>query len=303
MADTLVARVTGRNPLERPVDVALQVVLPAELLTGAPGAPDDGGRWRGDDVAHVDGVGPVPGPWVRALVAEASLDLQARVFVRQLYSGPHGGLVAAASKARLAPAGLADLVRIRDGSCRTPWCGAPIRHIDHVQAWDDGGPTQVENLQGLCERCNHARQALGWTARSGVDAPGRDGHAPDQQLPGRHEVQVRTPSGHRYSSVAPPLPGHHPVPPLPAAQPAPALPAAQTAPPLPGQEAAPPSLGLEAAPPLPGSGVPLGAPDGPYEAGEDVGPSLVVGIAVEPGSDGEFDIEATRRVLRLLEAA
>ncbi|MDQ6755169.1 MAG: hypothetical protein M3017_17645, partial [Actinomycetota bacterium] len=47
--------------------------------------------------------------------------------------------------------------------------------------------------QGLCERCNQAKEAPGWSSRP---RPGP-----------RHTVETRTPTGHTYRSTAPPLPG------------------------------------------------------------------------------------------------
>ncbi len=182
MADTLVARCTGRDPHEGPCDLALQVVLTDATLLAQDNTP-----------GHLPGVGPVPAPWVRQLVHDASVDATTRVFVRQLYAGPHGGLVALSSQARCAPDGLAALVRLRDDSCRTPWCDAPIRQVDHIQPWADDGPTTAHNLQGLCERCNHARQAPGWQGRS---HPGSDPHV----------VTLTTPTGHSYAATAPPVP-------------------------------------------------------------------------------------------------
>ena len=85
--------------------------------------------------------------------------------------------------------GIARLVRLRDRVCRTPWCDAPVRHVDHVQAHQDGGPTSETNGQGLCESCNHAKHAAGWHSRI---RPGR-----------RHEMETTTPTGHTYRSRAP----------------------------------------------------------------------------------------------------
>ncbi len=63
------------------------------------------------------------------------------------------------SASRYFPDGLADLIRLRDRHCQTPWCDAPIREIDHITPWTNGGPTTYTNGQGLCTRCNHAKQA------------------------------------------------------------------------------------------------------------------------------------------------
>ncbi|MGN6440817.1 MAG: hypothetical protein ACTHL6_02825, partial [Arthrobacter sp.] len=62
-----------------------------------------------------------------------------------------------------------------------------------VIAWHNGGPTTAANGQGLCEACNHTKEAPGWTAKP-VPGP-------------RHTVATTTPTGHTYHSTAPPLPG------------------------------------------------------------------------------------------------
>ncbi|WP_404321972.1 HNH endonuclease [Arthrobacter luteolus] len=87
------------------------------------------------------------------------------VMLRRLYLDPVSGeLAAMESRARAFPPGLARLIRTRDQTCRTPWCDAPIRHIDHIQPHAEGGPTTYTNGQGLCEACNHAKQAPGWNS-------------------------------------------------------------------------------------------------------------------------------------------
>lgn len=94
------------------------------------------------------------------------------------------------SRRRIFPRGLVDLLVARDQTCRTPWCDAPIRHIDHIVPAAGGGSTSAANGQGLCEACNYAKQALGWRARPG---PGGAGEV----------VETWTPTGHRYTSRPP----------------------------------------------------------------------------------------------------
>lgn len=156
-----------------------------------------------DDAAHLDGYGPIPADLARDLVATGlELDAEAGAWLRSVYAGAHGGLTGVESKSRLVPTGLARLIRLRDGSvCRTPWCDAPVRHIDHVQGVEHGGQTREPNLQGLCASCNYAKQAPGWEASSS--------HPPGE----RHRVVTTTPTGHSYTSTAPPLPTPHTAPP------------------------------------------------------------------------------------------
>ncbi|GAA2134040.1 HNH endonuclease [Nocardioides bigeumensis] len=174
MADTLVERVTGQTTAAA-VPLQVHLVVPDTVLLG-----------DREEAAEVDGYGPVPAELARRLVAGSPEHTE----LRRLYASPTTGqLVAMDSRARTFPDGLARFIRLRDRVCRTPWCDAPVRHIDHVQDHADGGPTSAANGEGLCESCNHAKQAAGWHARA---RPGP-----------RHTVQVTTPTGHTYRSKAP----------------------------------------------------------------------------------------------------
>ncbi|HET7723198.1 MAG TPA: DUF222 domain-containing protein [Propionibacteriaceae bacterium] len=152
MADTLVTRLTGQESAEA-VPVAVHLVMPADSFFLQDCEP-----------VRIVGHGPIPAELARRLVTAAP---SVRSWVRRLYADAAEHLVSADSRARFFPAGLAELIRIRDDTCATPWCDAPIRHLDHIQPWADGGPTTLENGQGLCERCNHDRQATRWEGRSG----------------------------------------------------------------------------------------------------------------------------------------
>lgn len=83
----------------------------------------------------------------------------ARVYLRRLYTNPQTGqLTARDSRRRLFPPHLRAVIISRDQYCRTPWCGAPVRHVDHRIRWADGGHTTLDNGQGLCAHCNLARE-------------------------------------------------------------------------------------------------------------------------------------------------
>ena len=142
MADTLVARVTGR-PAGTPEPVAVNLVLSDETLLGGDNTP-----------AVVEGYGPIPAGVARSLVDAAVTDDRSRATLRRLYRHPRSGaLVAMESQSRCFPRGLAKFIGLRDLSCRTPYCDAPIRHRDHAQPRNRGGPTSARNGLGMCERC------------------------------------------------------------------------------------------------------------------------------------------------------
>ena len=242
MADTLVERITGRS---KAGDVRLEVQLvmtdrtlltgsaePAVLpgygvvpgqfardlvrwkLEGSPGRLDSSGE-RNPDEINTDKPGrcksnpdqsipdqPIPdqpaGKTVRGKVTEVRL--------RRLFTAPSSGqLTAMDSKARLVPPGMARFIAARDQVCRMPWCGAPIRHFDHVRPFHDGGKTAVDNVQGLCVACNQNKEVPGWNClvTGGEGRSSQDGRKGGDA----HTVETVTPTGHRYSSAAPALPG------------------------------------------------------------------------------------------------
>lgn len=182
MADALIERVTGR-PADAAEPVAVSLVLSDETLVG------------GSDPAVVSGYGPIPAVIARLLLTAALDDPGALSTLRRLYACPtSGALVAMESKARIFPSGLARFIGLRDQSCRTPYCDAPIRHIDHARPAGRGGRTAVINGQGVCEACNYAKEADGWSVSTATV--------------GRHTTITTTPTGHSYRGTAPPiLPG------------------------------------------------------------------------------------------------
>ncbi|MDX1889918.1 DUF222 domain-containing protein [Mycolicibacterium sp. 050158] len=184
MADTLVERITGR-PAEVATPVAVELVITDETLLGGDPAP-----------ARVPGYGPIPAVIACRLAADAATDERSRATVRRLYRHPtSGALIAMESRARLFPKGMARYIAVRDDTCRTPYCDAPIRHADHATPNARGGPTSMMNGLGECEACNYAKEAPGWRVHTWCDADGL------------HTADFITPTGDRHRSKAPPLLG------------------------------------------------------------------------------------------------
>lgn len=175
-ADPAVKSVPGSVPGPVPprLPVRLHLVMTDQTLLAGTGA------------ALLEGE-PLPVEAARDLLAGVSVSL------RRVFTDPAGQLVALESASRRFPDGLAELIELRDRTCRTPWCDAPIRHHDHVVDHAEGGPTSYVNGQGLCEACNHAKQAPGWS------------HTVTD--PARHEVAITTPTGQRHVHRPPPAPG------------------------------------------------------------------------------------------------
>jgi 5-methylcytosine-specific restriction endonuclease McrA len=182
-ADTLVERTTGTPGGITGIEINL-VMTDRTLLQGD------------TEPARIPGYGVVPAAWARELITQEKSDgrEELKAWLRRLYTAPNtGDLVAMDSRRRLFPAPLRRFIQIRDDTCRTPYCDAPIRHHDHIIPWHNDGPTTLANGAGLCEACNHTKELPGWKT---------------QPRPGpRHTIELTTPTGHTYHSTAPPLPG------------------------------------------------------------------------------------------------
>jgi hypothetical protein len=171
---------------------------PEYLADGLPGVPPgvhveiqlvmtDRTLLDGDmEPALLTGHGPIPASLARHLARGA--DPRTRVWVRRLYTDPASGrLTGSDQRRRLFSHADRQFLIARDQVCRTPWCGAPIRHADHVRAHAAGGLTDVGNGAGLCVACNQTKEHPGWDSTPEPD----------------HSTVVTTPTGHRYRSEPP----------------------------------------------------------------------------------------------------
>ena len=179
MADTLVERVTGQAAAAD-VNIELHVLMPLTSLLD----PHDA------TPAEIAGYGPIPAGTAHDLLRSS----RGRRWWRRLFTSPAGGPIVGGDRFRRRFNGsLGTLIRLRDRTCRDPYCDAPIRHLDHVHRHADGGPSTLANGRGLCARGNYVRETPGWTAT--VTNDGRHSHP--------HTVTITTPTGHTYTSSAP----------------------------------------------------------------------------------------------------
>ncbi|MCG7309058.1 HNH endonuclease [Brachybacterium sp. ACRRE] len=213
MADALVARVTGQQE-PGSMGVEIQLMMTDKTLLD-----------EADDVAWIDGH-PVPAGIARrfALHGDPEDDSTAQRFVRRLLTDPISGRLTAADDTRRRFSGPdRRFIEIADQRCRTPWCEASIRHIDHVESYADGGATRIDNGAGLCESCNYLMETQGWIEeiRTGA-AGGHDGSGPPEgsvhpvgsgpldapagpEPPPDRALRLTTPTGRTFTSVPPPL--------------------------------------------------------------------------------------------------
>lgn len=176
MADLFVQRLTGQTTASA-VPVEIQLVMTPDALLGTSDQP----ARIGDCV--------VPAQTARDLARRSD----APRWLRRLFTDPVSGVATAADPRRRHFSGEdARFIDLRDQTCRHPRCEGDIADHDHIFRVADGGETTRTNGQGLCEAHNLVKEMPGWRARA-VDP-----------RPGRHTVEIRTPTGHTYRSHAPP---------------------------------------------------------------------------------------------------
>lgn len=145
---------------------------------------------------------------------------EASRWIRRLYTDPAtGALNGMDTRRRFFTGSVRRFISLRDQHCRTPWCDAPIRDIDHVHRAADGGATDLTNGVGHCERFNHVREMPGWDSRLAVGTtlapsaaivPGSADADADADADGAvaasgKVLRITTPTGHEYTSLAPSL--------------------------------------------------------------------------------------------------
>ena len=102
---------------------------------------------------------------------------------------------------RTAPRALRRALRLRDGGCAFPGCAQTrFVHAHHIQFWDHGGRTDLDNLVLLCRRHHRLLHHANYTCAMGPDQRPR---VRRPQRPRHHPVDGREPP------VVSPLPAWH----------------------------------------------------------------------------------------------
>lgn len=181
MADQAFTRITGLADSSL-VPIEIQLVMSDSTLIG------------GDPQAARLGNNVIPAPIARHL-ASVGADDDMMAWVRRLYTDPVSGSLDDVDRgARRFSGKLRRFITLRDQICRTPYCEAPIRDIDHAIAWSKHGATDQHNGNGRCQGCNLSKESPGWST---VTEPARPGSP--------HRTIITTPAGHSYASNAPPV--------------------------------------------------------------------------------------------------
>jgi len=118
-----------------------------------------------DAPGFLEGYGPIPAAAAREIAAGAPS------FTRLLTNPETGVVLSVGSEQYKVPADLRRWLRLRDGTCRFPGCNRPASRsdIDHTRPWEDGGPTDYDNLAHLCAAHHRLKHQSHWAV---VQEPG-----------------------------------------------------------------------------------------------------------------------------------
>lgn len=173
LADLILNPRLGHNS---EVKVHLHVVVSAASLLGLT-----------DEPAELAGYGPISADLARDLAADATWS--------RILTDPAGEVIEAGGTQYRPSARVARNVRARDQRCRFPGCRQPAHRIDldhTIPHGRKGGKTVEGNLTGLCRFHHGVKHLPSWGKTQG---PGG-------------VLTWTTPSGHTYTTVPPPMPGH-----------------------------------------------------------------------------------------------
>ena len=109
---------------------------------------------------HVDGNGQIDDLQVPR---ESVLRMLCDCKVEFHLDTPDGTTIGIGRADRTIPRWLRRRILRRDGGCcRFPGCGRRVRHIHHLRHWANGGPTDANNLVGLCWHHHRLVHEGGW---------------------------------------------------------------------------------------------------------------------------------------------
>ncbi|MGD6978730.1 MULTISPECIES: HNH endonuclease [Citricoccus] len=120
-------------------------------------ARDDGSGERGSRFSSASYAGEISPTTIRAWACDAELI--------PVVLGGEGEVLDLGRSRRLFTRTLRRAITARDGGCTAPGCTipAPWCEAHHIEHWEHGGPTSVDNGVLLCSHHHHAVHAGGWT--------------------------------------------------------------------------------------------------------------------------------------------
>ena len=141
----------GRRKRHRGITADVVILVPALTLLG-----------RSDEPAVLEGYGPIDLDTARELAGTAP------TWLRVLTHPETGAFLSVGRTRYRPPPDLQAVLRLRDGTCRSPGCSraAADCDIDHsIPFWENGqrGETTLTNLASLCKKNHRDKHEIGWS--------------------------------------------------------------------------------------------------------------------------------------------
>jgi hypothetical protein len=132
----------------------LRAITPTVVLT----VPALSLLGRSEEPADLEGFGPIDIETARQLCASAPS------FIRVLTHPETGAVLSVGRQRYRVPADLKTALVVRDETCRFPGCRrrAVRCDLDHATDWQDGGASDVDNLEHQCRKHHRLKHQLGW---------------------------------------------------------------------------------------------------------------------------------------------
>ncbi len=137
-------------PADNGIRPHINVTVDAETLQAM--ANDEAQAFAGPrpEASHLEGFGPI-GP---ALLAHLLCGAELTPFLITTIE-KNTEVLDVGRTERLATPRQAKAISLRQGGiCAAPACRHPIAHNHHLIWWSNGGPTDLDNLIGLCRKCH-----------------------------------------------------------------------------------------------------------------------------------------------------
>jgi hypothetical protein len=111
-----------------------------------------------DEPATLEGIGPIDIATARKLAANAPS-------ITRILTHPETGTILSVGRKKYrVPKALKRWLQMRDQTCSKPGCGAPayLCDLDHIEEWQHGGESSVQNLVHLCKKHHAEKHHTGW---------------------------------------------------------------------------------------------------------------------------------------------
>lgn len=111
-----------------------------------------------DEPATLEGIGPIDIQTAMRLVGNAPS-------ITRILTHPETGTILSVGRRKYrVPKALKRWLEMRDQTCSKPGCGAPayLCDLDHIEEWQHGGESSVQNLAHLCKKHHAEKHHTGW---------------------------------------------------------------------------------------------------------------------------------------------